>query len=79
MATRDSGYWERELSARGAPCGVVRDIAQVCDQARNSNRGTIMPTHIPNSPADAPPAAYVNAGALYSSTAVPDQTRRRRG
>ncbi len=65
MATRDSGYWERELSARGAPCGVVRDIGQVCDQARHSQRGTIMPTQIPKSSADAPAPAYVNAGFLF--------------
>jgi CoA:oxalate CoA-transferase len=65
IATRDSGFWERELSARGAPCGVVRDIGQVCDQARSSERGIIMPTEIPSSPSDAPPPAYVNAGFVF--------------
>ena len=65
IATRDSGFWERELSARGAPCGVVRDIGQVCDQARSSERGIIMPTVIPSAPGDSPQPAYVNAGFVF--------------
>jgi CoA:oxalate CoA-transferase len=65
IATRDSEYWERELSARGAPCGVVRDIGQVCDQARGSDRGIIMPATIPSAPADGPQPAYVNAGFVF--------------
>jgi CoA:oxalate CoA-transferase len=75
FATRDGAYWERELSARGAPCGLVRDISQVCDAARNSGRGVVLPTTVPAmntaSMAGTPPlsgapiGAVINAGFVF--------------
>jgi crotonobetainyl-CoA:carnitine CoA-transferase CaiB-like acyl-CoA transferase len=62
------------LSARGAPCGLVRDISQVCDAARHSGRGVVLPTRVPPMNAHAPdgkprPAApggaFINAGFVF--------------
>jgi CoA:oxalate CoA-transferase len=63
---RDGDYWERELSARGAPCGLVRDVGQVCDDARDSGRNIILPTTLPAGPPGLPPAAFINAGFVFA-------------
>lgn len=70
FATRDGAYWERELSARGAPCGLVRDISQVCDAARNSGRSVVLPTTVPAMNASAPagkPRAEATRGAVINA------------
>jgi CoA:oxalate CoA-transferase len=66
FATRDGADWERDLSAGGAPCGLVRNIAQVCDAARASDRNIVLPTAISKGGKQAQPAAYINAGFVFS-------------
>lgn len=65
FATRDGAEWERELSEQGAPCGMVRDISQVCDSLRGGERGLVLPTQLPHVPKGAQPPCYVNAGFLF--------------
>lgn len=65
FATRDGVYWEQTLSLAGAPCGVVRDIGEVCDIVRQSGRGLVQSTEIAGSPAGTPRPAYVNAGFAF--------------
>lgn len=64
FATRDGAQWERTLSAQNVPCGLVRDIGQVCEQVRDGGRGLVQPTQIPGL-ASSSPAAYVNAGFVF--------------
>ncbi len=65
FATREAAYWERVLSLAGAPCGVVRDIDEVCELARQSGRGVVLPTAVPGATASLPPS-YVNAGFVFA-------------
>jgi crotonobetainyl-CoA:carnitine CoA-transferase CaiB-like acyl-CoA transferase len=65
FATRDGAHWEQALSLAGAPCGLVRDIGEVCDMVRRADRGLVLPTEVAPAPPDAPPASYVNAGFLF--------------
>lgn len=65
FATHDGAHWERLLSLAGAPCGVVREMDEVCDFVRQGERGLLQPTEIVGAPADAPSAAFVNAGFLF--------------
>lgn len=65
LATRDGAHWERTLSLAGAPCGLVRDIGEVCDIVRSADRGLVLPTEVASAPADAPAAGYVNAGFVF--------------
>jgi CoA:oxalate CoA-transferase len=62
FVTRDAADWEQELAAAGVPCGRVRDIGEVCNQAGASDRGLIKPTRIPGAHA----AHYVNAGFKFA-------------
>ena len=62
--TRAGVVWERELSAAGVPCGLVRDIGQVCDLARDDGRGLILPC-VARPNGEPRPAAFVNAGFLF--------------
>lgn len=65
FATRDGVYWEQTLSLAGAPCGLVRDIGEVCDIVRQGTRGLVQSTEIAGAPPDAPSPAYVNAGFMF--------------
>jgi CoA:oxalate CoA-transferase len=65
FATREGAHWERVLSLAGAPCGLVRDIGEVCDIVRHAGRGLVQPTQVAPSPADARPAGFVNAGFVF--------------
>jgi CoA:oxalate CoA-transferase len=65
FATRDGAEWERVLSEGGAPCGLVRDIGEVCDAARSSPRNIVLPTRIPNASEGSAPA-YINAGFTFA-------------
>jgi formyl-CoA transferase len=62
--TRDGSEWEQLLSTRGVPCGLVRDIGQVCDRTRSELRGLVLPTKIPEKSAGVPPA-FLNAGFVF--------------
>ncbi len=65
FATRDGAHWEQALSLAGAPCGLVRDIGEVCDVVRHADRGLVQPTQVAPSAADARPAGFVNAGFVF--------------
>jgi CoA:oxalate CoA-transferase len=65
FATRDGAHWERTLSLAGAPCGLVRDIGEVCEMVRENERGLVQPTRIPQAPAASRPPSYVNAGFVF--------------
>ncbi len=60
--TRTGAEWEQALSAQGVPCGLVRDVAQVCEQVRGADRGLIQPTTVPGMPG----AAFINAGFVFA-------------
>lgn len=64
LLTRPGSEWEQELCAVGVPCGLVRDIADVCESARADSRGLILPTMAAAGGA-ARPAAFVNAGFTF--------------
>jgi len=64
FATRDGAEWERVLSAHNVPCGLVRDIGQVCEQVRDGGRGLVLPTEVPGVP-QCSTAAYINAGFVF--------------
>jgi len=61
FATRPGADWERELCAVGVPCGLVRDIGEVCETLRADARTLILPTLARVGEASRP-AAFVNAG-----------------
>jgi crotonobetainyl-CoA:carnitine CoA-transferase CaiB-like acyl-CoA transferase len=65
--TRHGAEWERELNAQGVPCGLVRDIGQVCESLRDGERGLLLPTTVPGQPEKSPPACFVNAGFTFAS------------
>jgi crotonobetainyl-CoA:carnitine CoA-transferase CaiB-like acyl-CoA transferase len=66
FATRDGADWEATLSAQSVPCGLVRNIGEVCEQLRQSDRGLVQPTVVPGvTPAGGAAPAYVNAGFLF--------------
>lgn len=65
FATRDGAEWERVLNAAHVPCGLVRDVGQVCEQLRGAARGLIQPTVLPAAGAGQVPAGYVNAGFVF--------------
>jgi crotonobetainyl-CoA:carnitine CoA-transferase CaiB-like acyl-CoA transferase len=64
---RDGVDWERELSAVGVPCGLVREVGEVCEQPNLRQRGLIVPTTVPGvQPKAGVSPAYVNAGFLFA-------------
>jgi CoA:oxalate CoA-transferase len=65
FATRKGADWEQTLSAQHVPCGLVRDIGQVCDQVRGADRGLIQPTSIAGMHSSGTAPAYVNAGFVF--------------
>jgi CoA:oxalate CoA-transferase len=65
IATRDGAEWELMLNASGAPCGLVRDVARVCDLARASGRNLIMPIEVCAPGGQAMQAGVVNAGFVF--------------
>jgi CoA:oxalate CoA-transferase len=64
--TRDGADWERELSAAGVPCGLVRDVAGVCALEGLRERGVILPTTAPGVRVADQTAAFVNAGFVFA-------------
>jgi crotonobetainyl-CoA:carnitine CoA-transferase CaiB-like acyl-CoA transferase len=66
IAERDGADWERELSAQGVPCGVVRDVAEACGIEGLEQRGLLLPTSVPGVPASPADARYVNAGFVFA-------------
>jgi crotonobetainyl-CoA:carnitine CoA-transferase CaiB-like acyl-CoA transferase len=66
IATRDGADWEALFSARGVPCGLVRNVAQACEMESLAERGLLMPTHVPGVAPGGREAQYVNAGFVYA-------------
>jgi crotonobetainyl-CoA:carnitine CoA-transferase CaiB-like acyl-CoA transferase len=64
--TRDGADWERQLSTVGVPCGLVRDVAAVCQMEGLRERGAILPTTAPGTRAADQSAAFVNAGFVFA-------------
>ncbi len=61
---RSGAEWERDLSALGVPCGLVRNIGEVCDAARLEDRGLILPSEArPNNRPQA--AGFIGAGFVF--------------
>lgn len=63
--TRTGEAWERDLCALGVPCGLVRDIGEVCEMARTDSRGLILPTKAADH-GQARDAAFVNTGFSFA-------------
>jgi crotonobetainyl-CoA:carnitine CoA-transferase CaiB-like acyl-CoA transferase len=63
--TRDAADWERDLSVAGVPCGLVRDVAAVCQLEGLRERGAILSTTAPGVKAANQSAAYINAGFVF--------------
>jgi crotonobetainyl-CoA:carnitine CoA-transferase CaiB-like acyl-CoA transferase len=66
LLSRDGADWERELSAVGVPCGLVRDVAALCNLAGLRERGAILPTTAPGARVPDQTAAFVNAGFVFA-------------
>ena len=62
---RPSGEWEAELSAVGAPCGVVRDVGDACELEQLRSRGLLQAIRIPGLP-DREEVAVLNAGFVFA-------------
>jgi len=65
FATRPSETWEAELSAVGAPCGVVRDVAAACELAQLELRDMKQKVRIPGLPGGGD-VAVLNAGFRFA-------------
>jgi crotonobetainyl-CoA:carnitine CoA-transferase CaiB-like acyl-CoA transferase len=60
--SKQSGeHWEHTLSAAGAPCGVVRDVATATAMPHLAERGALLPLHVEGLP-DRTDVHAVNAG-----------------
>ena len=69
IAARDGAEWERELSALGVPCGLVRDVAEACAIEGLEERKLLLRTSVPGHPAPSAGgdgARYVNAGFVFA-------------
>jgi crotonobetainyl-CoA:carnitine CoA-transferase CaiB-like acyl-CoA transferase len=66
FAQHDGEYWEANLSAEGVPCGLVRDVRQVCERIAGFDRDLILPTTVPGRPPDKSAAHFVNAGFKFA-------------
>jgi crotonobetainyl-CoA:carnitine CoA-transferase CaiB-like acyl-CoA transferase len=61
--TRASEDWERELSAVGCPCGVVRDVGAALELEQVRHRGLRLPVTIPGLPEEQ--VDILNAGFVF--------------
>ena len=65
FATRPSEDWEVELSAVGAPCGVIRDVGDACELEQLQLRGLLQKVRIPGLP-EGEEVAVLNAGFTFA-------------
>jgi crotonobetainyl-CoA:carnitine CoA-transferase CaiB-like acyl-CoA transferase len=65
FATRPAAVWERELSATGLPCGMVRDVSEALGLEGLDDRDIRIPLHVPGLP-DRQNVDIVNAGFKFS-------------
>ncbi|MBL8552161.1 MAG: CoA transferase [Hyphomonadaceae bacterium] len=66
FAKRDGAEWERTLSEAGAPCGLVRTIAEAVAMPNLGERGVVTPLHIAGL-AEKEDVAAIGAGWTTSS------------
>ena len=67
FACRDGAEWEQLLNAAGAPCGLVRDIAEACAAARGGGRDLLEPLTVPLRSGTQAQGEYLNAGFLFET------------
>ncbi len=65
FVTQPAATWERQLSAAGVPCGMVRDVGEAVNLDGLDERGIRIPLNVPGLP-DRPDVAIVNAGFKFS-------------
>jgi crotonobetainyl-CoA:carnitine CoA-transferase CaiB-like acyl-CoA transferase len=65
--SRDGAEWERLLNAAGAPCGLVRDVAAACENARVSGRGLLEPVEVQLPSGEQTRGEYLNAGFVFAT------------
>lgn len=65
FAARPAATWERELSAAGVPCGMVRDVGEAVNLPGLDERGIRIPLNVPGLP-ERPDVEIVNAGFKFS-------------
>ena len=65
FATQPASAWERELSAAGVPCGMVREVSEAVSLDGLEERGIRIPLQVPGLP-DREDVGIVNAGFKFS-------------
>jgi crotonobetainyl-CoA:carnitine CoA-transferase CaiB-like acyl-CoA transferase len=65
FATQPAAAWERELSAAGVPCGMVREVSEAVSLEGLEERGIRIPLEVPGLP-DRQDVGIVNAGFKFS-------------
>jgi crotonobetainyl-CoA:carnitine CoA-transferase CaiB-like acyl-CoA transferase len=65
FATQPAEVWERQLSAAGVPCGMVRDVGEALSLEGLEDRGIRIPMHVPGLP-ERQNVDIVNAGFKFS-------------
>jgi crotonobetainyl-CoA:carnitine CoA-transferase CaiB-like acyl-CoA transferase len=65
FATQPASDWERQLSAAGIPCGMVRDVSEAINLQGLDERGIRIPLNVPGLP-EREAVEIVNAGFKFS-------------
>ena len=65
FATQPASAWERQLSAAGVPCGMVRDVSEAVSLQGLDERGIRIPLKVPGLP-EREDVEIVNAGFKFS-------------
>lgn len=69
LGTRDASEWERDLSAAGIPCGMVREVEEAMSLEGLAARSLRLPLEVPGLP-DREDVGIVGLGVLDSLTDV---------
>jgi crotonobetainyl-CoA:carnitine CoA-transferase CaiB-like acyl-CoA transferase len=67
LASRDGTEWEHLLNSLGAPCGLVRDVAAACDNARETGRRLLEPVNVQLPSGERTRGEYLNAGFVFAT------------
>jgi crotonobetainyl-CoA:carnitine CoA-transferase CaiB-like acyl-CoA transferase len=67
FASRDGADWEHLLNSVGAPCGLVRDVAAACDNARETGRRLLEPVNVQLPSGERTRGEYLNAGFVFAT------------
>jgi crotonobetainyl-CoA:carnitine CoA-transferase CaiB-like acyl-CoA transferase len=65
FATQPAASWERQLSAAGVPCGMVREVSEAVSLEGLEERGLRIPLNVPGLP-EREAVEIVNAGFKFS-------------